>query len=161
MSRDSEGISLGVIIAAFLLLSGGGYVVYQQTRGLRNNNPGNIRYDGTDWEGLASPPTDGTFCIFTDPVYGIRALGKILTNYVALDGVPSTVTALISRWAPPSENDTAAYIADVDEQLGLTPGNDAVDLSVSLPALVAAIISHENGLQPYASNTILTGLSLA
>lgn len=30
-------------------------------RGIRNNNPGNIRYDGTNWQGLDNPPSDGTF----------------------------------------------------------------------------------------------------
>lgn len=152
--------SVGIIVGA-LLIGGGGYAVYTMTRGLRNNNPGNIEYDGTTWEGLATPPSDGTFFVFIDAVYGIRAMGRVLSNYVALDGVPSTVSALITRWAPPTENDTPAYIADVDAQLGLTPGNDAIDLAVSLPALVAAIIQHENGLQPYSAATIAQGLSLA
>jgi hypothetical protein len=150
------GIALGLI-----LLGGGGYAVYTMTRGLRNSNPGNIRYDGTAWVGLANPPSDGTFCVFTDPTYGIRAMATILQNYVAVDGVPSTVTAIISRWAPSSENDTASYISDVDSQLGLTPGNDAIDLGVSLAPLIAAIIQHENGINPYAANTIASGIALA
>lgn len=148
------GIALGL-----LLLGGGSYAVYTMTRGLRNNNPGNIRYDGTAWDGLANPPSDGTFFVFTDPKYGIRAMARILSNYVTVDGIASTVSDLITRWAPPSENDTAAYIADVDGQLGLTPGNDAVNPTD--PNFIAAIIRHENGIQPYASNTIASGIALA
>jgi hypothetical protein len=150
------GLALGGV-----LLAGGGVAVYTMTRGLRNNNPGNIEYDGTAWEGLANPPSDGTFCVFTDARYGIRAMAHNLSNYIAVDGIPSTVSALITRWAPPGQNDTAAYIADVDDQLGLTPGNDAIDLSISLAPLIAAIIQHENGINPYSSDTIAQGIALA
>jgi hypothetical protein len=148
------------ILGAFLLLGGGGYAVYNMTRGLRNNNPGNIIYDGTAWEGLANPPSDGTFCIFTDPTYGIRAMGQILTNYVTADGIAPTVTAIINRWAPPSANNTAAYVTAVANSLGVDP-NASLDMSSVMPALVAAIITQENGLQPYAVNTIASGLALA
>lgn len=163
----NDPFSLLLIFGGLMLALGGGYMAYTGTRGLRNNNPGNIKYDGTAWQGLASPPSDGTFCIFTDPAYGIRAMAVILQNYVAVDGVPSTVTDIISRWAPPTlpsgaiENNTVAYIADVDSQLGLTPGNDAIDLGSSLAPLVAAIISHENTIQPYSATTIAQGVSMA
>lgn len=169
MRNDTAVWAVGIVLGV-LLLGGGGYAVYSMTRGLRNNNPGNIKYDGTPWEGLANPPSDGTFAIFTDAIYGIRALGKILSNYIAIDGIAPTVTALISRWAPPSENDTAAYIAAVANSLGVDP-NTTLDLSATLsdgspnptlPALVAAIIQHENaGLQPYSADTLAQGLTLA
>lgn len=159
--KSDNPFSLLLIFGGLALALGGGYMAYTGTRGLRNNNPGNIKYDGTAWQGLANPPSDGTFCIFTDPTWGIRALAVILQNYVAVDGVPSTVTDIITRWAPPSENNTAAYIADVDGQLGLAIGNDAVDLSVSLAPLVSAIISHENTINPYSAATIAQGISMA
>ncbi len=149
-----------LIFAALLLLGGGGYMVYQGTRGIRNNNPGNIRYDGTAWDGLANPPSDGTFCVFVSPVYGIRAMARILTNYVTADGVPSTVSGIISRWAPPTENDTASYIADVCNQLGVAP-NTTLDLDSYLPELVGAIISHENTVNPYDASLIVQGVNLA
>jgi hypothetical protein len=157
---NSTSISIGLIIGA-ILVGGGGFMVYQATRGIRNNNPGNIRYDGTAWQGLASPPSDGTFCVFTDPVWGIRALAHIIQTYVAVDGIPSTVTAIISRYAPPSENDTVGYITDVDDELGLSPLNDSIDLSTQLSALVTAIIRHENTLQPYSAALIQQGVALA
>jgi len=150
------------MILGILLIGGGGFALYTMTRGLRNNNPGNIKYDGTQWEGLATPPSDGTFAVFTDATYGIRALARILSNYVAIDGVSPTVTAIVSRWAPPSENDTTAYIQDIKTQLGIPLDQEpTLDLSIDLPALVAAIIQHENGLQPYSAATITQGIALA
>src|SRR5882672_7528103 len=89
------------LVGGLVLLGGGGIAVYTMTRGLRDNNPGNIEYDGTAWEGLANPPSEGGYCVFTNVVYGIRAMARILSNYVALDGVASTVSDLIARWAPP------------------------------------------------------------
>lgn len=149
-----------LLLAAFLLLGGGGYAVYTMTRGLRNNNPGNLTDDGTDWEGLDSPRNDGRFLRFISPEYGIRALGRNLSNYVARDGIAPTVAALISRWAPPSENNTAAYIATVSRDLGVDD-NETLDLTSALPALVAAITSQENGVNPYSPATIIAGLNLA
>ena len=49
-------------------------------RGIRNNNPGNIRH-GEKWEGLSDKQTDSSFCIFVSPEYGIRALAKVLLTY--------------------------------------------------------------------------------
>lgn len=158
---SSDTFKLGLFIGLGFILFGGGYMVYSGTRGLRNNNPGNIKYDGTAWQGLASPPSDGTFCVFTSPEYGIRAMAVILTNYVAVDGIPSTVTDLISRWAPSNENDTASYIQSIDTQLGLIPGNDSIDLYNSLPVLISAMISHENGINPYSASTLANGIALA
>lgn len=53
-----------------------------QPRGIRNNNPGNIRW-GENWQGLKKDgkERDSSFCVFESPEYGIRALAKILINY--------------------------------------------------------------------------------
>ena len=47
-------------------------------RGIRNNNPGNIRH-GANWQGLnpKGRDIDSAFCVFTAPIYGIRALAKV------------------------------------------------------------------------------------
>jgi hypothetical protein len=149
-----------LLILLALLLLGGGYAAYTMTRGLRNNNPGNIVDDGTDWEGLDTPRNDGRFLRFTSAEYGIRALGRVLTNYVTHDGVAPTVNAIIARFAPPSENDTASYITTVAQQLAVDV-DTTLDLPSVVPALVAAIVSHENGINPYSADTIAAGLSLA
>ncbi len=60
----------------------------QRPRGIRNNNPGNIRH-GENWQGLNpnSRSIDAAFCVFNTPVAGIRALAKVLINYKKIYGL--------------------------------------------------------------------------
>lgn len=127
-------------------------------RGIRNNNPGNIRH-GEKWQGLADEQSDAAFATFTSAEYGIRALGKVLLNYqrkYALD----TVRKLISRWAPPNENDTDAYVNSVARAIGVGP-DDKITVSDRLAALTKSIIQHENGQQPYSDAVLAEGVRLA
>jgi hypothetical protein len=71
-------------------------------RGIRNNNPGNIRYTGTPWQGLDEPKSDGQFCRFANPCWGIRAIARTLITYQDKHGLNS-VYQMIARWAPPVE----------------------------------------------------------
>lgn len=121
-------------------------------RGIRNNNPGNIRADGTKWKGLVGD--DGSFCKFDKPENGIRAIARILATYKAR-GI-KTVRQIIARWAPPNENDTEAYIRSVAAASGI-PEN-GVPMQDQLPDLIAAIIKHENGEQPYTRAQIISGV---
>lgn len=94
-------------------------------RGIRNNNPLNIEFKkNTRWLGLAPMPTDGRFAVFTDMIYGVRAAFKILRTYMAEPprghGL-TTITAIISRWAPASENATENYIRIVSSRSGISP----------------------------------------
>ena len=84
------------------------------TRGMRNNNPLNIRrVVGITWKGeIVAPIEDKQFVQFASLEYGLRAAFCILRTYrnkyhaVCIEDI-------ISRWAPPSENDTTAYIRHV------------------------------------------------
>ncbi|WP_258087239.1 structural protein [Xenorhabdus bovienii] len=119
------------------------------SRGIRNNNPGNIRH-GDKWQGLRARQTDDDFCQFTAPEWGIRAMLKILHTYLHKYG-DNTIRRFISRWAPPNENDTERYIANVSDMTGIA--RDAViDVKhqPTITALVTAMIRMENGQQPYA-----------
>ena len=129
-------------------------------RGIRNNNPGNIKKNGVDWEGLSAIQTDNTFFQFTDPIFGIRALTKILLTYRHKHGL-TNIWGIISRYAPPSENDTEAYKNFVKEKTDLNMLQE-IDNSVDgyLP-VVKAIILMENGEQPYDDEIILQGMNLA
>lgn len=131
-------------------------------RGLRNNNPGNIRLGNTHWQGQNPTQTDGSFIQFTSPEYGIRAIAKILDAYAAR-GI-NTVQDIINTWAPPIvngkiENDTQAYIDAVAGSMGADPADQVTDANKA--ALIAAIITHENGSQPYSASQIDTGISMA
>ncbi len=130
------------------------------TRGIRNNNPGNLEASSSNpWVGQTG--SDGRFAKFETPEHGIRALGRNLISYQR-QGI-DTVGEIINRWAPPSDNnDTAAYIKAVCAQLGVT-ANQPLDASNpdTLQALCAAIITHENGSQPYSQDQLSTGVSAA
>lgn len=145
-----------------MLLSGSVIVSYRGSRGLRNNNPGNIRKDGkTQWVGAVSAingVTDEAFLQFKAPEYGIRALSRVLASYAKSGGL-NTVPKIIARWAPPSENDTQAYVTAVLRRTGWLPSR--VITALDYPALIAAIIHQENGSQPYPSALIQRGIDLA
>lgn len=112
------------------------------TRGIRNNNPGNIRVSKDQWEGMTGD--DGAFVTFDSPESGVRALGKNLLSY-GRQGYDS-IEKIINRWAPPNENDTQAYIDSVVAATGI-PATQSLDLSNpdTLSSLAQAISFHETG----------------
>lgn len=128
-------------------------------RGIRNNNPGNIRHSSIHWQGKSSTQTDPAFVQFDSPEYGIRALARLLDTYSTHYGL-NTVRGIIGRYAPSNENDTASYVNSVAGALGVSP-DQRIDVQANKTALVQAIIKHENGIQPYALATIETGVNLA
>lgn len=86
------------------------------TRGIRNNNPANIRR-GCNWQGLAKKQTDKEFCQFVSMTWGVRALLVTLRTYVVKHKL-HTIREIIHRWAPPEDgNATDRYIAYVEEQV--------------------------------------------
>ncbi len=83
------------------------------TRGLRNNNPLNIRHSKDKWQGMVATQTDKSFVQFETMAYGYRAAWKILDTYCLRfrkSRKTYNVRNIIGRWAPPTENDTEAYI---------------------------------------------------
>jgi hypothetical protein len=130
------------------------------TRGLVNNNPGNIRKNGTAWHGAVGG-SDPAFVTFDTPQDGIRAMAKVLLTYQRQHGL-DTIAELLERWAPAVENDSFAYIDDVATRLRLDP-DERIDLGdrAVLAALCGAIIRHENGIQPYADGVLAAGVDAA
>ncbi|EAW5858786.1 structural protein [Salmonella enterica] len=131
-------------------------------RGIRNNNPGNIRW-GDDWKGLVpkSQRTDKDFCQFITPEYGIRAMIVILRNYQRKHGL-NTITGIINRWAPTNENNTQACIDSVAKATGTAPDQFVrTDDSRFMMKLLQAIIRHENGEQPYGFDVFVRAVELA
>jgi hypothetical protein len=118
-----------------------------EPRGLRNNNPGNIRHNShIEWIGQAGADDEG-FCIFREAYYGLRALRVLLVNYHIYDDC-NTVEDYIKRWAPPIENNTVSYIDSVCRSINK---NNYYILMIpdDLVSLMRAIIVQENGLCPY------------
>lgn len=128
-------------------------------RGLRNNNPGNIERTADKWQGMSPDQSaDSRFVVFDSPLWGLRALARVLMNYASKYGA-NTIASMIARWAPSNENDTAAYIASVSASTGLDPNTPLSD--ADLAGVVAAIVKHENGQQPYAPELIGQAVQLA
>lgn len=129
--------------------SGGGA---RQPRGIRNNNPGNLNYVGQPGATRESGP-NGRFAVFQTAEEGLVALARQLRLY-AQRGINS-VRAIISKFAPPTENDTQAYIESVSKRLGVDAN---ASLNVNDPrvmqGLMDAIIKVENGRNPYSTEQL-------
>lgn len=95
-----------------------------EPRGIRNNNPLNIR-KGNNWKGERQNPTDKSFEEFVSMEYGIRAGFVLLRNYITgYSGKTApfdTVRKIVKRWAPPSENATQKYIDFVSKDMNVSP----------------------------------------
>lgn len=93
-------------------------------RGIRNNNPLNIR-KGNAWQGEREKQSDPIFEEFKSMEYGLRAGLKLMRNYIegrtATKKKYDTISKLISRWAPPIENATNRYIWFVADSVGKNP----------------------------------------
>lgn len=118
-------------------------------RGVRNNNPGNLR--GAYFGAVGS---DGSFAQYATPADGISALTKQLVRYYEgkTTGSPlRTVRDIIKTYAPDSENNTDAYVKAVSQSLGVDPDTE---LDLKNPDVMTkfadAIIKHENGGNPYS-----------
>lgn len=122
-------------------------------KGLRNHNPGNLRYVASiPWNGQQGD--DGTgYAVFDTDEHGVRALAHQLQTYAGR-GITS-VAQIISTFAPSNENDTAAYVADVAGRVGVA-ADQPLDVYGTLVPLVAAIIHHENGVQPFSDDQLNT-----
>ena len=116
------------------------------TRGLRNNNPGNLRISKDKWQGLRQVQEDKAFFQFTEMKWGYRALIRTLQNYRKRHNC-ITIGDFIKRWAPPVENNTNAYIKSVCKDLQVTREYvpDIMDKS-TMCAFAAAISKVENGV---------------
>lgn len=110
-------------------------------RGIRNNNPGNLKISGSAWQGKipVSQNTDGTFEQFQSFAYGTRALIKLLKNYIA--GGHNTIEKIIIRYDLGNPN----YITFVSTKTGIPPTQTVTDTKSTLKAICKAIVQFENG----------------
>ena len=114
------------------------------TRGLRNNNPLNIRKSSTKYQGEVAG-SDSAFKTFKSMAWGYRAALVILKTYYnkyKLD----TISKMVARWAPPTENNTANYIATVSRKSGIPQGKKLHFYKDEMCAIVAAMSYVENGV---------------
>ena len=113
-----------------------------EPRGIRNNNPLNIRRSKDKWQGqingkgnidgnssLSSERAGGeaVFCVFSSMEYGWRAAFVILCKTYYGKYKLRTIRDIVSRWAPAKENNTPAYIRHVSDYTGIGPDRDLGD----------------------------------
>ena len=138
-------------------------------RGIRNNNPGNI--DFYNQPGASIESKGGRFARFSTPEQGIYAMSKQLDLYYTgksrnVTKPINTIQDIITTWAPPTnkkgqvENNTAVYIAAVAKSMGVAP---TAKLNLLDPntkaALMSAMITQENGGDPYTPAQYAAGIS--
>ncbi len=117
------------------------------TRGYRNNNPLNMRHDNDRWQGEVVPSQDGAFKQFETMAWGYRAAFKLLHNYQKNNGC-RILSDFINRWAPPSENNTSAYVSTVAKRAGLSDVSEIDTLKGdTMRAVVSAMSYVENGIE--------------
>ncbi len=98
-----------------------------EPRGIRNNNPLNIRKSADKWQGLSTLQEDREFFKFVSMEWGWRAAFVILCRtYYGKYGL-KTIRDIVSRWAPAKENNTPAYIRHVSDYTGIGPNRDLGD----------------------------------
>ena len=116
------------------------------SRGLRNCNPGNIRRSAVSYVGEKLHSTDRAFKQFESIEAGYRAMFVLLHSY-SCKGYAQTIEQMISRYAPPSENNTKAYIARVSHSTGIAKDCKLNTLSAEqMVPIVCAMSAVENGV---------------
>jgi len=143
---------------ALLPVPGVSAVPYDQqpnnARGLRNHNPGNVRVAPN------AVGNDGSFPRFDSDADGLAAMARQLMLYG--DRGNNSISGILHTYAPSSENNTRAYIDDVSRATGYQ-AQDRVNLHdpAVLRSLMSAMISHENGTQPFSRDQLDAGVSSA
>lgn len=118
-------------------------------KGITLNNPMNLEHSAANaWRGLSTCQPDPVFVSFDKIEDGLRAGMLDVRNYQRLRNL-TTIRQIITRYAPPVENNTAAYIADVCTRCRANPDDDFdIEIPTNLILLAKAIVRHEQGACP-------------
>ena len=132
-------------------------------RGIRNNNPLNIRKSKDKWKGLRAQQQDAAFCQFENMEWGWRAAFWLLTRTYYHTYRLFTIRTIVQKWAPPHENNTASYIANVSKLTGIG-ADEPIGIPSDQPArwmmLGAAMAIQENGANSIDYFAMLRGWEL-
>lgn len=126
-------------------------------RGIRNNNPLNIRYVARNgWRGRVPEKKDTAFEEFVDMRYGFRAAFILLYRYIRLEK-RNTIFDIIAKWAPSEDNNDVYSYSDFVAQRCKIGRHEAVDffnynLMVSLALAMAYF---ENGQELSRDDALL------
>ncbi len=146
--QSSGKIIVGMSVVALFLYFSKEFM----KRGIRNNNPMNIKHSSNQWVGAYGVQSDDVFVQFESPMFGLRAGAKTLLTYERVHFL-SSIRSIINRWAPPSDdNPTSKYVDFVASQVGVDP-DMFISVRDHLAQLLPAIVEFENGENPYTVDT--------
>ena len=132
-------------------------------RGIRNNNPLNIRRSKDKWKGMRALQSDAQFVQFESLEWGWRAAFYLLTRTYYHKYRLFTIRAIVTKWAPAIENNTKAYIANVSRLTGIDP-DEPIGIPSDQPArwiaLGTAMAIQENGTESLDYFAMLRGWEL-
>lgn len=112
-----------------------------KTLGAKNRNPLNIRYSSTNrW--LGQRGQNKGFCVFSSLRLGFRAAFLLLRNYVRQGN--NTIESIVTRWAPPSENDVESYIDYVCKKSYIFDRNKVITKTEDLFGVLRAMGLYES-----------------
>lgn len=126
---------------------------HELPRGLRNNNPLNIRKNSDVFQGEVNPSRDKEFKQFKTMAHGYRAGFKILSNYYRKYQLV-TIRQMIGRWAPENENNTEAYIKAVSDYASISSDENLSFDREQMIRVVAGMSKVENGREADMSDVI-------
>ena len=128
------------------------------SRAERNNNPGNLEFRGQS--GAVPEAGSGRFAKFETAADGVSALVGQLRRYGAQGR--DTISKIIAKYAPASENDTQAYIAALSKRMSVG-ADQALNLNDAgtLSGLVKGISRHESGSDFLSDQDVMTGIQRA
>lgn len=129
----------------------------ERPRGIRNNNPLNLIYlRANAYNGQTG--NDGEYGVYATAALGLRAGALELKNDYTRKGL-TTIDALITEWAPPSSNPTAAYISAVSRDMSTPKSVNLVLNRATWFKLMRAMIRVENGGDYYTDAEINQSLT--
>ena len=132
-------------------------------RGIRNNNPLNIRRSKDKWKGMRAVQSDAQFCQFESLEWGWRAAFWLLTRTYYHKYRLFTIRTIVTKWAPAIENNTQAYIANVSRLTGIGP-DEPIGIPSERPArwmmVGVAMAIQENGTESLDYFAMMRGWEL-
>lgn len=114
---------------------------------MANNNPGNIVDSPWTRQQPGYAGAHGRFATFDTPESGQAAMASLLGNYYASGH--TTLSSIISKWAPQTENPTPNYINYVAQRTGIDPTKPVS--ADQLPLVAGAMTEFEQGTRPKAA----------
>lgn len=111
------------------------------TRAERNNNPGNIEDGPFARRQPGYVGGDGRFAKFATADAGFAAMETLLLGRGYMGGGRNTISSIISKYAPSSENNVGAYASAVERSTGIN--RNATLTAAQIRAVSRAMAKHE------------------